>query len=197
MKIHTAEFVTSAPTLEQAPPDRQRPEVALVGRSNVGKSSFLNSVVGRHGLAKSSSTPGKTRLINYFLVDQSWYLVDLPGYGYAKVSKTEQERWARSLEAYLERRQGLALVIQLVDARHGPQDSDLQMYGWLVSKREAPLVVLTKTDKLKRSQIAKAHRDSAAALGVPPADVVLYSAETGHGRDEVLRRLAPIVRPGA
>lgn len=194
MKIHQARFITSAPSIEHAPPDGALPEVAVVGRSNVGKSSFLSSLVGHSGLAKVSATPGKTRLINYFLVDDSWYLVDLPGYGYAKVSKAEQERWARSLEVYLERREGLVRTILLVDVRHGPRDSDLQMYGWLASRREAPLVVLTKADKLSRTQAVKAHRDSAATLGLPLEEVLLYSSVTRHGRDEVLAVLGNLLR---
>jgi len=189
LKIHQAEFVTSAPSLAQAPPDRVRPEVALVGRSNVGKSSFLCGLVGRKGLAKVSATPGKTRMLNYFLIDQRWYLVDLPGYGYAKVSKAEQERWGRAMEDYLSRREGLVLVIQLVDARHGPQASDLQMQGWLADKDFKHLVVLTKSDKLSRSQLLRSHRQSAVAMGLPLDDVLVYSSVTGDGRDAILKRL--------
>ncbi len=190
MKIHRAEFVTSAPSMAQAPPGGLRPEVALVGRSNVGKSSFLCSLVGRKGLAKVSSTPGKTRMLNYFLIDERWYLVDLPGYGYAKVSKTEQERWGRTMEEYLSRREGLTVVIQLVDARHGPQASDLQMQGWLSDRPFKHLVVLTKSDKLSRSQLLRSHRQSAASMGLPLEDVLVWSSVTGDGRDAVLKRLA-------
>ena len=197
MKIQSAQFVTSAPTLKEAPPDGQRPEVALVGRSNVGKSSFLSSLVGRKGLAKVSATPGKTRLINYFLVDDRWYLVDLPGYGYAKVSKTEKERWGHALEDYLARRQGLVMVVQLVDVRHGPQDSDMQMHGWLTGRRFPPVVVLTKADKLSRSQALRSHREWAAAMNLEPGDVLLYSSTTGEGREAVLDRLGLALRPQA
>lgn len=176
--------------MAQAPPGGLRPEVALVGRSNVGKSSFLCSLVGRKGLAKVSSTPGKTRMLNYFLIDERWYLVDLPGYGYAKVSKTEQERWGRTMEEYLSRREGLTVVIQLVDARHGPQASDLQMQGWLSDRAFKHLVVLTKSDKLSRSQLLRSHRQSAASMGLPLEDVLVWSSVTGDGRDAVLKRLA-------
>ncbi|MGI5842625.1 MAG: ribosome biogenesis GTP-binding protein YihA/YsxC [Candidatus Xenobium sp.] len=189
MKIQRAEFITSAPSRAQAPPDRVLPEVALVGRSNVGKSSFLCGLVGRKGLAKVSSTPGKTRMLNYFLIDERWYLVDLPGYGYAKVSKAEQERWGRAMEDYLSHREGLVLVIQLLDARHGPKASDLQMQGWLADKPFQHLVILTKSDKLSRAQLLRSHRDSAVAMGLSPDDVMLYSSVTGDGREAILKRL--------
>ncbi len=168
----------------------------MVGRSNVGKSSFLCSLVGRKGLAKISATPGKTRLINYFLVDGWWYLVDLPGYGYAKVSKAEHERWGHTMQDYLEKRQGLVAVVQLVDSRHGPRDSDLQMHDWLQGQRFAPLVILTKRDKLSRSQALRSQGQTASALGLPLRDVLLYSSIDGDGRDRVLDRLGAILRPG-
>lgn len=193
MKIKSAAFVKSAPDMAQAPKAGERPEIALVGRSNVGKSSFLSSVVGRKGLAKTSSTPGKTRMLNYFLIDERWYLVDLPGYGFAKVSKTEQERWKRAMEQYLREREGLTLIVQLVDARHGPQPNDLQMFQWLVENRQRPLVVLTKGDKLSKAQMQRSREASAEKLGMQVEDVLPYSAETGDGREEVLRRLAPYV----
>lgn len=191
MKIKSAAFVKSAPDMARAPQAGERPEIALVGRSNVGKSSFLSSLVGRKGLAKTSSTPGKTRMLNYFIIDDRWYLVDLPGYGFAKVSKAEQDRWKKAMEEYLQRREGLTLIIQLIDARHGPQPNDLQMYQWLVEHRERPLIVLTKGDKLSKAQMQRSREASAQTLGLPLEDVLPYSAETGDGRDEVLRRLAP------
>jgi len=195
LKIHNAVFVTSAPALKQAPPDLRLPEVALVGRSNVGKSSFLCSLVGRRGLAKVSATPGKTRLINYFLIDDRWYLVDLPGYGYAKVSKQEQERWGHTMREYLEDRQGLVAVVQLIDSRHGPRDSDLQMHGWLEGRRFRPLVVLTKADKLSRSQALRSQGQTASTMGLPLEDVLVYSSTTGDGRDQVLSRLGALLQP--
>lgn len=193
MKIKSAVFVTSAPDMAHAPPAGERPEIAVVGRSNVGKSSFLSSVVGKKGLAKTSSTPGKTRMLNYFLIDERWYLVDLPGYGFAKVSRAEQERWKRAMEQYLKQREGLTLVVQLIDARHGPQPNDMQMFQWLLENRERPLVVLTKGDKLSKAQMQRSREATAEKLRMQVEDVLPYSAETGDGREEVLRRLAPHV----
>ena len=126
MKITNPQFLKSADCLKNCPPLQVR-EIALLGRSNVGKSSFINKVCGRKNLAKTSNTPGKTRLMNYFLIDEKFAIVDLPGYGFAKVSKTEQEKWRKELENYLLKRENLAFVIQFIDGRHEVQKNDLQM----------------------------------------------------------------------
>lgn len=186
LKISHTAFVTSAPSIRQAPPANVLPEVVVVGRSNVGKSSFLCSITGHKGLAKVSSVPGKTRLINYFCVDEKWYLVDLPGYGFAKVSKKEQERWSKSLEEYLEQREGIVLAILLVDSRHEPKDNDLQMYHWLAQRGFPIRLVLTKCDKCSRMAVQKMRNTHASVFGVPVEETLTYSALTGDGKEAML-----------
>jgi GTP-binding protein len=156
----------------------------MIGRSNVGKSSFINKLTRRKRLAHTSNTPGKTRLLNYYLVDESWALVDLPGYGYAKVSKTEQARWQASLEEYLRERPSLLGVLQLIDARHGAQPNDKQMNEWLIASGLEVAVVVTKTDKAKRAQSGKmaasVRNDLQFSRGL-----FLFSAETGEGSEQL------------
>ena len=140
----SAVFIKSAPSINEAPDLGNKPEIVLVGRSNVGKSSFINAITSRKGLAKTSNTPGKTRLINYYLIDDSWVFVDLPGYGYAKVSKSEQQQWRKNLERFLTERKEIRAVIQLIDARHGPKESDIQMREWLALQDYEQIIILTK-----------------------------------------------------
>ncbi len=182
MKINNVQFITSAPTIKETPPAGLKPEIVVVGRSNVGKSSFICKLTNRK-IAKVSSTPGKTRLINYFLIDDSWYLVDLPGYGFAKVSKAEKERWGRALEEYLAKREGIRLAILLVDCRHEIKDSDLQMYHWLVENHLPVSIVLTKGDKINRSQMAQAKARAAKAFQIESQEVFLISSQNGQGFD--------------
>ncbi|MBI3928377.1 MAG: YihA family ribosome biogenesis GTP-binding protein [Armatimonadetes bacterium] len=186
MKIRSAEFVKSAPTLAQAPDLGGLPEFVLVGRSNVGKSSFINTVVGRKSLAKTSNTPGKTRLMNFYRVNEEWVLVDLPGYGYAKVSRAEQQNWQRNFEKFLAGREVIRAVFHLFDARHGPQPSDLEMFGWLRAQDLEVAVVLTKADKLSRNQVQRQISEAARALELDRATVLAFSAATGAGRADVL-----------
>lgn len=160
-----------------------RPEVAFLGRSNVGKSSLINSLLMRKGLARTSNTPGRTQSINYFLINDSFYFVDLPGYGYAKVSKTMRADWGKMAEQYLSKPDGLALCIQLVDSRHKPTQLDLQLNDWLLVNEKPSVVVATKADKLSRNQLQKQLKESGELLGGRP--IIPYSAETGLGRDPV------------
>lgn len=156
----------------------------MIGRSNVGKSSFINKLTKRKKLAHTSNTPGKTRLINYYLVQDSWALVDLPGYGFAKVSKTEQARWRLNLERYLLERESLLGVIQLIDSRHGAQPNDVVMNEWLNAAGIEVGVVVTKTDKAKRAQAGKmaaaVRKDLKFSRGL-----YTFSAETGDGAEAV------------
>lgn len=204
MKIHTADYIKSAPSLKDCPSFGATPEFALVGRSNVGKSSFINSMTQRKNLARTSNTPGKTRYINFYTVTystpapkeskptpQSLIFVDLPGYGYAKVSHTEQERWRIGLEGYLAKRDGLRAVIQLIDARHGPQDSDVRMFEWLQFQGKKAFVLMTKTDKLSRSDMSKHTVSAARALDISPESIMLYSAENHLGREPMWKALQP------
>lgn len=191
MKVKKAELVTSAPSLVQAPNLEGMPEVALLGRSNVGKSSFVNSLLNNRKLARVSNTPGKTRLLNFFKVDERWMLVDMPGYGYAKVSKTEQARWGKTMSEFLQRRENLRLAVVLLDIRHGPQKIDLETLGLLAEIGLPRLIVLNKADKLSRSQQIRAVGEAARSLEMARTDVLTYSCETHAGRDEFLRALAP------
>lgn len=197
MKILTASYVISAPSLKECPDFQACPEFVLVGRSNVGKSSFINSLTLRKNLARTSNTPGKTRYINFYDIayapgegrKEKMLFVDLPGYGYAKISKSEQEKWRKNLEAYISKRESIRLVIQMIDARHAPQDNDIQMYEWLQYHGRPVQVVLTKTDKLSRNEVAKQVALSARALDLRPEDIIPFSAENHTGRDKAWARI--------
>lgn len=174
--------------------------MVLVGRSNVGKSSFINSMTQRKNLARTSNTPGKTRYINFYTIvygkgssTAKLMFVDLPGYGYAKISKAEQEKWRQNLEAYLGKRATIRLVIQMIDGRHGPQNNDIQMHEWLQFHGRQVQVVLTKIDKLSKSQVSNAVALTARLLDVTPDDVIAYSAETHLGRDKAWQALQAVL----
>ena len=154
MRIKQSEFIISAVKRNQYPVDN-RAEIAFVGRSNVGKSSIINSLTNRKKLAKVSSTPGKTRLVNFFLINNDFYLVDLPGYGYAKVSKAEKDSWGKTIEMYLTGREQLKRIVLLVDSRHKPTGDDVMMYEWAKHFGYDVVVVATKSDKLKNSEFKK------------------------------------------
>lgn len=163
MKIITAKFITSAPSLKECP-DLGLPEFALIGRSNVGKSTFINSLVNIKNLAKTSNKPGKTRLINLFLINESFVIADLPGYGYAQVSQKMQNEWQKSLENYLLNREELVSLIQFIDARHPVQKNDLQMSEWIKFNKLPYVVFATKIDCISKSQIPKTIKDISTSL---------------------------------
>ncbi|RUS47623.1 ribosome biogenesis GTP-binding protein YihA/YsxC [Cohnella sp. AR92] len=185
MKIKSSEFVISAVSPKQYP-DGGLPEIALAGRSNVGKSSLINKLLLRKNLARTSSQPGKTQQLNYYLINEELHFVDVPGYGYAKVSKSEREAWGRMIENYLREREPLRLVLHLVDLRHPPTALDVSMYEWL-SHYDIPIcVVATKADKLTKNQLPKHAKIVRETLGMPKGQpLVLFSSETGMGRDEL------------
>ena len=158
MKIINPIFLKSSDTLKNCP-DLNVKEVALIGRSNVGKSSFINKICNRKNLAKTSNTPGKTRLMNYFLIDEKFAIVDLPGYGYAKVSQKEQEKWRNELENYLLNRENLAFVIQFIDGRHEVQKNDLMMREWLNFNNIKTYTVITKMDYVSKGKVLKTIKD--------------------------------------
>lgn len=189
MKVNEAEIVISAVGPEQYPADA-RPEIALVGRSNVGKSSLINRLINRKQLARTSSSPGKTQTLNFYLINRSFYFVDLPGYGFAKVSKQIKAKWGRMIEQYLRERETLRGVIQLVDLRHPPSRDDGQMIAWLEYYGIPTVIVTTKADKIakgKRSQHVKVIQRE---LGIRSTeDIIVFSAETGEGKDALWRRL--------
>ena len=167
-------------------PEGGKPEIALAGRSNVGKSSLINAFLNRKNLARTSGTPGKTQTLNFYEVNGEWFFVDLPGYGYAKASKEDRARWGRFIESYLSKRKELAGVIQLVDLRHAPMDSDKTMGDWLQHYRIPVLVVGTKADKLPRGQWAKQIKQVRQGLALPEqVPAVAFSAVTGLGKDEL------------
>ncbi len=182
MKITSAEFTKSA--FERAHwTNDGLPEVSFLGRSNVGKSSLLNSLLNRKGLARTSNTPGRTQSINFFLVNERFYFADLPGYGYAKVSKTMRADWGKMAEEYLAERRELVLSIQLVDSRHLPTELDRQLHEWMTVNEKPRIIVATKADKLSNNELAKNLR--AIERELSGARVIAFSSQTGRGRDAV------------
>ena len=188
MKIGSAEFVLGAVNLRQLPRDGAR-EVAFLGRSNVGKSSFINKLCNRKSLARSSSDPGKTREMNYYLVNGEFYFVDIPGYGYARLPEQIRSSWGKLIEQYLKTRDQLTLVLQLVDARHEPTELDMMMVGWLDYYEIPFLIALTKADKLpasKMPRIVQTARDTFSRFSYC-RDVLPFSAVSGMGKNEVVK----------
>ena len=181
-------FLTSVFDLKQLPP-QGIPEIAFAGRSNVGKSSLLNCLVKRRNLVKTSAKPGKTQSLNFFLLDNSIYLVDLPGYGYARVSKKMQASWQNLITAYLETRENLKCVVVIVDLRHEVKTVDLQLVDWLRNCNKPYLLIYTKADKLSANQRSKNAAILDAGFGVSKSDRVLFSAKTGMGRDNLISAL--------
>lgn len=185
-----ARYTKSVALPEQLPKDRL-PEIALAGRSNVGKSSLINRLLGHKKLARTSNTPGRTQTLNYYIVEppgvgkHPFYLVDMPGYGYAEVSKRRRDEWGRLIDEYLNTRETLCGVIQLVDLRHPPQPLDLQMAAWLRQSDIPYLVVATKADKIARSKVPESVLVIAEHLRIDTADIIAFSAETGLGAEQL------------
>ncbi len=188
MEITTAEFITSMS--RYAAPEESLPQIAVAGRSNVGKSSLINKLCRRNKLARTSATPGKTRLINLFCLNGSFYLVDLPGYGFAKVDKQEKLRWGEMMEEYFSSTRHLRLTLHLVDIRHEPTQDDVQMNAYLRAHNIPFLVVCTKADKISRGARMKYLAPICRALQVQPWQVLCFSSETGDGREQLLAALA-------
>ena len=167
-------------------PENTRPEVAFAGKSNVGKSSLINGLMNRKSFARISATPGKTQTINFYNVNGELYLVDLPGYGYAKVSEKEKQQWGKMIERYLHGSQQLRAVFLLIDIRHDPSANDRMMYRWIVEQGYEPVIIATKLDKIKRSQVQKQMKILREGLGlVPGTKIIPYSSVTKQGRDEI------------
>lgn len=189
MIIKQSEFIISAVKRSQYPVDN-RVEIAFVGRSNVGKSSIINALTNRRHLAKVSQTPGKTRLINFFLINQDFYLVDLPGYGYAKVSKKEKESWGNTIETYLNGRDELKRVILLVDSRHKPTKDDIMMYEWIKHYGYDAVIIATKSDKLSNNEIPKSKKIIKETLNLSRDDkFYFFSSVNKKGREELINNI--------
>lgn len=186
MRVTSTEFLKSA-FIEADWPRDQKPEIAFLGRSNVGKSSFINSLLGVRGLARTSSTPGRTQSLNFFLINEQFRFVDLPGYGYARAPKDVKARWNTAATEYLANRQGLVLSIHLVDSRHEPTKQDLQLHEWLVHHQKPHLIVATKSDKLSNNELRRNIERAKRLLEIE--DALPYSAVTGQGRDKVWRAI--------
>jgi len=184
MKVTNAEIVISAVKPEQYP-NSSLPEFALAGRSNVGKSSFINKMINRKNLARTSSKPGKTQTLNFFLINESLYFVDVPGYGFAKVSKKEREAWGRMIETYLTTRKQLRAVVLIVDLRHPPTNDDVMMYEFLKHYEIPAVIIATKADKIPKGKWQKHLKVVRETLKVVESDpVIIFSSETGQGKDE-------------
>jgi GTP-binding protein len=167
-------------------PEHAKPEVAFAGKSNVGKSSLINGLMNRKSLARTSSQPGKTQTINFYTINDAMYLVDLPGYGYAKVAQSEKEKWGRLIERYLHGSKQLRAVFLLIDIRHEPGSNDKMMYDWICSNGYNPIIIATKLDKIKRSQLQKQLKLIRESLKVQPGtQIIPFSAQTKQGRDEI------------
>lgn len=183
MKVLSAEFLLSAREPAHYPP-AELPEIAFAGRSNVGKSSLINCLLKRKGLARTSNTPGRTQEINFFSVNDRLHFIDLPGYGYAKVPEKMRKNWGPMIETYLSGRQTLRLVVLILDIRRDPSEEDRQLIGWLQHYRLPFFIVLTKIDKLSRNQVGLRHRLIGGDLGLSSAaPLIAFSAKTGQGKD--------------
>lgn len=194
MEIKTASFVTSLADYAQEPPITL-PQLAVTGKSNVGKSSLINALCNRKKLCKTSSTPGKTRLINVFLINDEFHLVDLPGFGFAKVDKKEKLRWGRMMETYFQESTLLTHVLQLVDIRHEPTADDVAMNQYLRQMGIPFTVVATKADKISRGARGKQLAPICRAMLTQPWEVIPFSSVTGAGREELLEKIETVMRP--
>lgn len=175
-------------------PENTKPEIAFAGKSNVGKSSLINALMNRKSLARTSSQPGKTQTINFYNINDEMYLTDLPGYGFAKVSQSEKEKWGKMIEKYLNTSKQLRAVFLLIDIRHDPSANDRQMYDWMVYQGFHPIIIATKLDKINRSQVQKHVKAIKVGLNVQPDTVIIpFSATTKQGRDEIWALMDEII----
>lgn len=189
MNLHNAEFIRSAVKLADFPNDNL-PQVIFAGKSNVGKSSTINRILNRKNFARASASPGKTIHINFFEIDKKAYFVDLPGYGYAKVSKSEKDRWGKLIERYFEVNQNMALCIQIVDMRHKPTADDMIMCEWFISTGKPFIIIANKSDKLKKTQREPSLELIRSTFNLPDeVKIIPFSAEKGEGKEEVLEEI--------
>ena len=195
MIIRKAELETVC-GITSTSPENLLPEFAFAGKSNVGKSSLINGLLNRRALARTSSQPGKTQTINFYNVNDDLYFVDLPGYGYAKVSVEVKAKWGKMIERYLKKSKMLKCIFLLIDIRHDPSANDKLMHDWIVSNGYKPVIIATKLDKLKRSQIQKHVKMVREGLGLAKEDILIpFSAETKQGRDEIWALIESLQNP--
>lgn len=193
MVIKSAELETVCGITSKLPKNIEV-EIAFAGKSNVGKSSLINGLLNRKALARTSSQPGKTQTINFYKINESFYFVDLPGYGYAKVSASEREKWGKMIENYLHTSPTLSLVFLLIDIRHEPSANDKMMYDWILNNGFTPVIIATKLDKIKRSQLLKNLKIIRTKLEMQKEDIIFpFSAQTKQGRDEILDYIEAVV----
>ena len=193
MNFNKAEFLTSYGKFSQIP-ESDRIEIAFSGRSNVGKSSLINGLMNRKSLARTSSQPGKTQTINYYNINNALYFVDLPGYGFAKANEKVKAQWGRMVENYLHKSKTLVKVFLLIDIRHAPSENDRLMYQWILRNHYQPVVIATKLDKIKRSELGRQEKLIASGLQVVPGTVIIpFSAQTKQGREEIYEVLDGIL----
>jgi GTP-binding protein len=192
MIIHSAKFICSAVTPGQYPPD-DFPEVAFAGRSNVGKSSLINKILNRKKLVRTSKTPGRTQLLNFFEINELWRFVDLPGYGYARVPVEVQKRWRPMVESYLTTRVNLRGMVWLLDIRREVSKEDLRLWDWLQAKQVPVIIVVTKADKLSKNKRNKQAASIAKSLGRKAQELIQFSATSGEGKDEIWQALRQLL----
>ncbi|MGM9988615.1 MAG: ribosome biogenesis GTP-binding protein YihA/YsxC [Bacillaceae bacterium] len=194
MKVIKSEIITSAVKPDQYP-EGDLPEIALAGRSNVGKSSFINKMVNRKMLARISSKPGKTQTLNFFTINDELLFVDVPGYGYAKVSKSERAAWGKMIETYLTTREQLKAVVMIVDLRHPPTSDDIMMYDFLKHYEIPTIIIATKADKIPKGKIDKHVKVIRGALQIEDGDrLVTFSSETGYGKEEAWKTIQSFIK---
>lgn len=194
MNVNNVDLIAVAAKKQQYP-ESFLPEIAFVGKSNVGKSSLINCMVNRKSLARTSSSPGKTRTINFYNIENTLHFVDLPGYGYARASKTEIEKWGKMIEEYLLKREQLKSIILLIDIRHEPSSNDKMMYDWLKHYGYKIIIVATKSDKLKRSQISKHISNIIKSLSLEKNDMLIpFSSENKNGKNELWDIIENIIK---
>ena len=185
MKIKNPQYLLTAVRPDQYP-EKILPAITFLGRSNVGKSSLINTLTGRKRLARTSSQPGKTRTINFYDIDGAWYLVDLPGYGFAKVSRDERNSWKRMIEQYMNKYEGDVFYLLLVDIRHATSENDRQMFDWMKYMGFDPVIIATKLDKIKRSQVNRQIKVIREGLGADGETIIVpFSAQTKQGRETI------------
>jgi len=194
MLIRKSRFVQSLSTFSSFP-GQGLPEIAMVGKSNVGKSSLINNMTGNSKLARTSAEPGKTRLVNLYMINEAFFLVDLPGYGFARAPKQEKQKWADMIEGYLRQSKNLRRVFQLVDVRHAPTEDDQLMVEYLRHYDISFTVVATKADKLSKAQQGRSIPVICRTLGVQPWEVMVHSSKTGAGRDRLLELIQAELEP--